>query len=177
MGELFCPILSIWCKKKKPRGKNATLCPVTPYFSFPNFVMTYLICCAFSHKRRKKSLEKKKLNGKKSSRFPPLPIFSDSELSPTYPSPSFSTKSKNIQLRNTTRKRDEAEAWKKQKYETCIKTASSAASAHEISKVVPKTYYLHTLDKNDDFSHEKLRKHKPDINVEISSSLTCRKKK
>ena len=53
-------------------------------------------------------------------------------------------------------------------------TASSAASAHEISKVVPKTYYLHTLDKNDDFSHEKLWKHKPDINVEISSSLTCR---
>jgi len=31
--------------------------------------------------------------------FPLLPIFSDSELSPTYPLPPFSSKSKNIQLR------------------------------------------------------------------------------
>jgi len=36
------------------------------------------------------------------------------------------------------------------------KSQQRSASAHEISKVVPKTYYLHTLDKKkDDFSHEK----------------------
>lgn len=135
-------------KKKKPRGKNATLCPVTPYFSFPNFVMTYLICCAFSHKRRKKIFRKKPIKWKKIQSISPATHFFWLWAKPYLPIPPFSSKSKNIQLRNTTtRKRDKAEAWKKNLKWNLHQTASSAASAHEISKVVPKTYYLHTLDK------------------------------
>ena len=110
----FVQFFQYGAKKKKPRDKNATLCPVTPYFSFPNFVMTYLICCAFSHKRRKKSLEKK-IKWKKIQSIFPATHFFWLWAKPYLPLPPFSSKSKNIQLRNTKRKRDEAEAWKKQK--------------------------------------------------------------
>jgi len=71
-------------KKYSYVDKNATVCPVTPYFSFPNFVMTYLICCAFP--QRQKTFKKEEKNEK--SQFSPSAHFSDSELSPT----PFSTK-------------------------------------------------------------------------------------
>ena len=114
---------------------------------------------------------------KKSSRFPPLPIFSDSELSPTYPLPPFSSKSKNIQLRNTnTKKRSKPKPGKNKqtKNETCIKQPAAQHPRMRFQRSYQKHITCTHWIKNDDFSHEKLWKHKPDINVEISSSLTCR---
>lgn len=91
--------------------------------------------------------------------FPLLPIFSDSELSPTYPLPPFSSKSKNIQLKKyKTRKRDKAEAWKKTKNETCIKQPAAQHPRMRFQRSYQKHITCTHWIKNDDFSHEKIVK-------------------
>ena len=77
----------------------------------------------FHTKEEKKSLEKKIKWKKNPVDFPPLPIFSDSELSPTYlPLPPFSSKSKNIQLEKYKTKKGRSRSLEKTKNnETCIK--------------------------------------------------------
>ena len=129
----------------------------------------------FHTKEEKKSLEKK-IKWKKIQSITPATHFFWlwAKPYPYLPLPPFSSKSKNIQLRNTTRKRDEAEAWKKTKNETCIKQPAAQHPRMRFQRSYQKHITCTHWIKNDDFSHEKLWKHKPDINVEISSSLTCR---
>ena len=94
---------------------------------------------------------------------------------PYLPIPPFSSKSKNIQLRNTQHEKGtKPKPRKKTKNETCIKQPAAQHPRMRFQRSYQKHITCTHWIKNDDFSHEKLWKHKPDINVEISSSLTCR---
>ena len=89
--------------------------------------------------------------------FPLLPIFSDSELSPTYPLPPFSSKSKNIQLRKYKHEKGtKPKPGKKQKYETCIKQPAAQHPRMRFQRSYQKHITCTHWIKNDDFSHEKL---------------------